>query len=312
MDPISAGLGAVSNIASGVFGAISSAKQRQLQREAAELAQKGVGELQGGTGYDPNKALEFLGLTDKSAYENQDPRVRDQSLEALNQLVKRGSGSGLDIQSKQALSEASARSGGAQRAARGAILQEYLNKGGEASGGTLAAMLGGQQAAYGENAAASGAASAAAEQRRLEANVLASRAGQGQQGIDQAKAAAIDALRRFNVGAKQGTLGLEQTYRQGAANVYDSAGKTMAGLAGQPNPMAAMPGAINQAAQGAKGVYDMFTGGNPAPSAGAGTGWEPPSGSLGNTQLQQPSAPGNYQYGNPLPQTQLKKEEGAW
>jgi hypothetical protein len=291
MDPISAGVGAAGSIFSSIFGAVGAAKQRELQRQAAELAQKGADELKGGTGYDPNSALAFLGLNDKSAYEDQDPVARQQSMEALNQLVNRGKGSDLDIQSKQALSEGIARSGGAQNAARRAIIQEYANKGGD-SGSQLGAMLQSQQANYGDLAGATGAASAAAEQRRLEANVLASRAGQGQQGIDQAKSAAIDALRRFNVGAKQGTLGLEREYRQGAAGVYDSAGKTMAGIAtnaGKPYTSVGEFG--NNLLEAGKGVYNSFAGNN-APSAGPGTDWsaQPASPNLGNwsTQLQAP------------------------
>ena len=313
MDPISAGVGAAGQIFSGVMGAIGSAKQRKLQKEAAELAQKGVTELKGGTGYDPNQALAFLGLTDKSAYQDQDPVARAQSMEALNQLVNRGKGTGLDIQSKQALNEAISRSGGAQNAARRAIIQEYANKGGD-SGSQLGAMMQAQQGNYGDLAGATGAASAAAEQRRLEANVLASRAGQGQQGIDQAKAAAIDALRRFNVGAKQGTLGLEQSYRQGAAGVYDSAGKTMAGLAGQPSPAAGMGQAGQALAGAAQGIIGQFN--TPTASAGAGTDWNAQGGSdpnLGNwsAQLQQPQAPANYSgAGYQIPETKLK--QGAW
>jgi hypothetical protein len=289
---------------------IGAAQQRKLQKQAAELAQKGVGELQGGTGYDPSKALEFLGLTDKSAYEDQDPVARAQSMEALNKLVERGSGSGLDIQSRDALSQAAARAGGAQHAARQAILQEYLNKGGEASGGALAAALQGQQASYGDMAAQTGSAAAAAEQRRLEANVLAARAGQGQQGIDQAKAAAIDALRRFNVGAKQGTLGLEADYRKGAADVYQGAGRTMAGLAGQPSPMAGMGQGAQALAGIAQTAYGMTQG---QPSAGAGTGWDAQGSApnLGNWSLQQPSAPANYTGSDyQIPETKLKP--GAW
>ena len=291
MDPISAGVGAVGNIFSGVMGAIGSAKQRKLQKEAAELAKQGVTELQGGTGYDPNKALEFLGLTDKSAYEDQDPVARAQSMEALDRLVQRGSGSGLDIQSRDALAQAAARSGGAQHAARQAILQEYLNKGGEASGGTLGAMLQSQQANYGDLATQTGAASAAAEQRRLEANVLAARAGQGQQGIDQAKAAAIDALRRFNVGAKQGTLGLEADYRKGAAEQYQGAGRTMAGLA----PTAAQPySQIGTAGQSVANAAQSLWPKSDNNAGGASTSYDPNAGNgeanLGNwsTQLQKP------------------------
>ena len=55
MDPISGALQGAGQIASAVTGMIGAAQQRKLQKQAAELAQKGVGELQGGTGYDPTQ-----------------------------------------------------------------------------------------------------------------------------------------------------------------------------------------------------------------------------------------------------------------
>ena len=276
MDPYSAAIGAVSQLGSTALNAYGASKERKMRQKAAELAQKGVGELKGGKGYNSADALQFLGLTDKSQYENMDPAAKQASMTALQNLVERGSGSGLDIQSRQALSEAMARSGASQNAARQAVMQEYANRGTSGSGAELAGLLSGQQASYGQMAGATGQAAAAAEQRRLEANVLASRAGQQQQQLEQQKAAAQDALQRFNVGAKQNTLGLEQQYRQGAAGAYAGAGNTLAGLSSQvATPYAAMGQQVSNAGQAIAGWMNPSTqyGGNNMPAySGQGTG----------------------------------------
>jgi hypothetical protein len=262
---IGAALQAVSGLASTVAGAVGAAKERKMRKKAAELAQKGVGELQGGKGYSADKALEFLGLTNQSAYDSMDPESKGYSMDALKNLVARGSGSGLDVQSKQALSEAIGRSGAAQNAARQAVMQEYQQRGQSGGGQELLGMLTGQQQNYGNLAGATGQAAAAAEQRRLEANVLASRAGQQQQQLEQQKASALDALQRFNVGARQNTLGLEKDYRQGAAGAYQGAANTLAGLApGAARPAQNMGNAIgagmNYAAQGYGALQNLFGG----------------------------------------------------
>lgn len=321
MDPWSMGIGAAAQGIGSIFNFFGASEQRKLQRQAAELAQKGVGELQGGTGYDPNQALAFLGLTDKSAYQDMDPAAKAASMEALNQLVNRGRGTGLDIQSKEALSQAIARSGAAQNAARQAILQEYTNMGGQGgSGAALAAMLQGQQANYGQLAEATGTASAAAEQRRLEANVLASRAGQQQQQLEQQKAAALDALQRFNVGARQNTLDLENKYRQGAASQYLGAGQVMAGMnKDAARPAQSMGSAIGQGL-GAIGSFGQqmgwWGGGQSQPAEGTGYDyWQgtqaDQSPSLGNWTLQQPQAPANYSPQYQIPESKLKPGS-AW
>lgn len=173
---------------------------------------------------DPQKALAFLGLTNRSAVEDLDPLAREQSMEATKRLLDRGAGTGLDIQGKTALAEANRQAGGQARAARQAILQEYANRGQVGSGGQMLGDLMGSQAAFEGAAASGGQAAAAAEQRRLEANLLAGRQAQGQQGVDQAKAAAIDTLRRFNVGAKQGVISGETAANQQLTNTVKGFG----------------------------------------------------------------------------------------
>jgi hypothetical protein len=186
-----------------LFGESEAKKQRQ---KAEQRLDEAFGQAKNQYALDPTKSLDFLGLTNRSAYQDMNPYARNVSNEALGQLLKRGSGTGLDIQSREALQQGIGQAGGAARAARQAVLQDYQQKGTGGSSAELAAALGGTQQVYGDLANASGQAAAAAEQRRLEANVLASRAGQQQQAVDQNTAAAQDALRRFNVGARQNTL----------------------------------------------------------------------------------------------------------
>jgi len=155
---------------------------------------------------DPQKALAFLKLSDRSAYEDMDPRARGMGMEATQRLLDRGAGTGLDVQGKVALAEANRQAGGQARAARQAILAEYANRGQVGSGGQMAADMMGSQAAYEGAAASGGQAASGAEERRLNANYMAGQQAQGQQGIDQNKAAAMDLLRRFNVGARQGAI----------------------------------------------------------------------------------------------------------
>jgi hypothetical protein len=278
MDPYTAAASAVAQLGSSAINAYGASKERKMREKAAALAQKGATEFKGGKGYDPTQALSFLGLTDKSQYENMDPTAKGASMSALEQLVKRGSGSGLDIQSRQALSEGIAKTGAAQNAARQAIMQEYANKGTPGGGNELAAQLMGQQANYSNLAGATGAAAAAAEQRRLEANVLASRAGQQQQQLEQQKAAAQDTLQRFNVGARQNTLDLEKQYRQGAAGSYGQAANTMAGMANQvATPYAAMGQQVSNIGQAISPVMKLFGNtpvDNSAPQGSSwGSGW---------------------------------------
>jgi hypothetical protein len=257
MDPITVGAG----LASTALNLYGSNKERKMRERAAKLAEMGVSELKGGKGYNADTALDFLGLTDRSNYDSMDPRSKEASMTALEALVKRGSGSGLDIQSRQALSEANARAGGATEAARRAVMQDFMQRGQSGGGAELAGMLAAQQGNYGQLGASTGAAAAAAEQRRLEANVLASRAGQQQQQLEQQTAAAKDTLQRFNVGARQNTLDLENRYRQGAAGSYDTAARTLGGMAPQAGkPYSAMGYGIGQLGEGINSVSKLFGG----------------------------------------------------
>lgn len=233
MDPYSGAIGAASGLIGTIGGLFGASSERKMRKRAAAMAESAAKEMRGGTGYNLKDSLAALGLTDRSAYQGMDNEAKGYSMDALRNLIQRGSGSGLDVQSRQALSEAMARSGAAQNAARQAVMQEYAQRGQAGGGQELAAQLAGQQANYGQMAQATGQAAAAAEQRRLEANVLASRAGQQQQQLEQQKAAALDALQRFNVGARQNALELERQYRGGASGALTQGANIMGGMATQ-------------------------------------------------------------------------------
>jgi hypothetical protein len=270
MDPYSAAAG-LANTALNLYGAH---KQRKQQEKASKLIMQGVADLKGGKGYNADQALRFLGLTDKSAYADMDPASKQATMQALKQLVTRGSGSGLDVQSKVALDQAMRRSGAAQNAARQAIISEYANRG-AGGGAELAAQMQGLQQNYGNTAEATGAAAAAAEQRRLEANVLASRAGQQQQQLEQQTAAAYDALRRFNVGAKQNVLDLEKQYRMGAMSGSTAAGQALYGGAANVGRPYSTAGALlqNSVAPMVKGFATGDWGGGGGGGGGYGGGY---------------------------------------
>jgi hypothetical protein len=133
---------------------------------------------------DPAKAESFLQLSDKSAYDTMNPLAEQQANTATERLLETGSGTGLDTQSRVALQQAMAQSGGAARAARQAVMSNYAQRGTGGSGAELGAALAGTQQGYGDLASASGQAAAAAQQRRLEANTLAGRTAQAQQGLE--------------------------------------------------------------------------------------------------------------------------------
>jgi len=223
-------IGGVTNLASSVISGVMGNAQR---KKAAKAWDDYIGQAKGMTSLDPTKSLDFLNLQDKSALESMDPAAKNASMEALGQLVKRGAGSGLDVQSREALQQGMRQSGAAARAARQSVLQDYQARGTGGSGSELAAALGGTQQSYGDLANATGQAASAAEQRRLEANVLASRAGQQQQQLGQQQAQATDALRRFNSGARQNVLGQQQTAMQQLGTGYAGKANTLAGTAQQ-------------------------------------------------------------------------------
>jgi hypothetical protein len=224
---------------------IKAAEDRHWRNKATGAWDDYINQAKQQYALDPNKAESFLGLTDRSAYQDMDPGARNQANIATQRLLDTGGGSGLDTQSRVALQQAMGQSGAASRAAREAVMQQFQQRGTSGSGADLAATLAGNQQGYGELAAAGGQAAAAAQQRRLEANTLASRAAQQQQQLEQQKASALDTLKRFNVGARQGVLsaqqGAVQTLGQGysgQANAYggfannmNSAGNPWAGVA---------------------------------------------------------------------------------
>lgn len=259
------------SVLGGLMGEIGGASRRKAAeralREYLALAKNQLG-------MDPQKALQFLGLSDRSAYDNLPGDMRDMSVEATRRMLERGSGTGLDTQSRVALSEANRAAGGQARAARQAVLAEYQNRGTAGAPAELAAQMMGAQQAYEGSAASGGTAAAAAEQRRLEANLLGSRSAQSQQGIDQAKAAALDALYRFNTQAKQGTI---QNQISAMGNIGNAYGAYVSGLQANANAGPRTGANIGGAAGVLGGLgyqYGQGEGwwGGDAPAAGAAAG----------------------------------------
>lgn len=264
-DAIGAGAGLLGGILGEVFG-------NQKRNKASNAWNDYINQANNQMSLDPQKALEFLGLTDQTAYDQMDPRSKEASMQAIQQLIKRGSGTGMDVQSRQALGEAQNQAGNASRAARQAVMQEYQQRGAGGSGAELAGALQGNQAAYSDLAGASGQAAAASEQRRLEANVLASRAGQQQQQLEQQKAAATDALRRFNVGARQDLLSQQQSAMKNLGYGYGGLAGVYSGQAPQMQDMGSNMGWYGRAA--AKFGGQLGRGGVPANAEDPTQNWD--------------------------------------
>lgn len=311
-------IGGIANLGSTLLGGILGNNAEKKKREEAERIYKEyLAKANKQMALNPQEALAFLGLNKRSAFEDTDPVSKQMAMSATRNLLERGSGSGLDIQSKQALQEAAANAGQRARAARQGILQEFMQRGNAGGGAELAAQLGNAQQSYSDLASAQGQAAAAAEQRRLEANVLAARSSQQQQAIDQAKAQAIDALRKFNVGAKQQTIANEMGAMNNLGSMYQGWAGQVTGNAGANNRN------ISNIGQGIGGLFGLAGG---VYGAGKNNGWWGGGGNDWNIPGQQdvsynaqspmfgpPEAPGsNYQMPSQQSWAKDNEDERPW
>jgi hypothetical protein len=257
-------IGGAANLAASIA---KIAQDNKWRGKAGEVWDDYITQAKNQYSLDPEKAKAFLELSDKSAYQSMDPRAENQANEATQRLLDTGGGEGLDTQSRVALQQGMGQAGAASRAARQAVMANYAQRGTGGSGAELGAALAGNQQAYGELASAGGQAAAAAQQRRLEANTLAGRAAQSQQQLGQQKAAALDTLQRFNVGARQNVLGQQQQATQVAGQGYGGKANAYGGFANNINvagsPVSnALATAGNVGAGMAKGFASGGGGGN--------------------------------------------------
>lgn len=171
--------------------------ERQFQIE--ELVRQGQ--------ITPEEATALLQQETQLGAISLDPRLRQAQFAALQQLQQVGTEGGLTAASRASLDEIQRAAAGRERAQRGAILQQFAQRGISGSGLELAAQLGAQQAEAGRVSAEGFQTQALAEQRALQALQQAGALGgqiRGQEfGEQAATAQAQDIINRFNVSQRQ-------------------------------------------------------------------------------------------------------------
>lgn len=151
-------------------------------------------------------------LQENSAYEDiqLDPTARNAQLAALQSLMDVSESDGMSATSRAKLADINDEVMTAQRGARGAILQNAAERGVAGSGLELASQLGEQQAAATRASRQATDVHAAAEQAAYEALIAGANLGGQIRGQDYQvasdKAAATDAINRFNAANKQQVL----------------------------------------------------------------------------------------------------------
>jgi hypothetical protein len=175
--------------------------QEEMMYQIDQLVQQGI--------ITPDEAREIQ--ADPSAYEKiiSDPRFKQAQLDALTQLQTIGKEGGITPEERANLAQIQDELGTALRGEREATIQSAQERGVAGSGLELASRLGAGQAATQAASRAAVDTAAQARARALEAiQGAGSMAGQmGTQEFNQAaqKAAAIDAINKFNATNKQQT-----------------------------------------------------------------------------------------------------------
>lgn len=140
-----------------------------------------------------------------------DPTTRAAQIAALTKLQDISSQGGMDAQARQMQNEALSRSAQQERGQRGAILQNYSERGLGGSGAELAAQLMAQQGSANQAAMVGGQSAAAAQERALQALMGSANLGGSIRGQDFSQAQSIaqaqDEINRFNAAQSQGVAG---------------------------------------------------------------------------------------------------------
>lgn len=155
----------------------------------------------------PEEAVAILQQETQFGAISLDPRLRQAQFAALQQLQQIGTEGGLTATSRASLDEIQRAAAGRERAQRGAILQQFAQRGISGSGLELAAQLSAQQAEAGRVSSEGFQTQALAEQRALQALQQAGALGgqiRGQEfGEQAATAQAQDIINSFNVSQRQ-------------------------------------------------------------------------------------------------------------
>jgi hypothetical protein len=254
--------GAAANAVAGGIGAAASAGDRERQKQLIEALLRDYDNLD-----VPELEQVAPSLLGPSAMEgvSTDPRLRGEELAVLERLG-RLSETGDDAITKAALNKILTETGRQEAAGRNAVLDNMRARGVSGSGAELAAQLHNQQTSADRAQSAGLEAGAAAQKRMLDAlanrGQLAGQIRRSDFGENSAKAAARDAISRYNAGATDRS----KYYNAGLpAQQYQMNLQKLAGKSGVAT------GAARQAGESADRTAGAWAGvGSAANEAGAG------------------------------------------
>lgn len=190
-----------------------------------------------------------------------DPMLRAAQMDALARMQKEGAAGGLTVEDRSALIAAQNANAAKERGAREAILQDAARRGMGGSGTELAAELENQQGAADRNAAVGTQAAADARKRALAAISESGQMAGAVRGQDwgeaSQRAAAQDAINKFNASQRLQRAGMVGNIRIGKAGQYDKQAAATMGMA-------------RGAGAAVGGVADLATGGFLVPSGNGG------------------------------------------
>lgn len=212
-----AGVAVATQVAAGLIGQAQAAKDRKEQKKLYEAAAAEIAKVLPPNPEDQAVMLEqfkqagvltpettqYLGDIQSSMEGvSTDPRLKEAQYSALAKMQQVGK-EGLTFEDKLALQDINNQQGQIERGQRQAILQNMAARGMGGSGAELAANLAAQQGSAGTRSRESMAVAAQAQKRALEAMMQSGQMAGSMRNQDfgeQAqKAAAIDAIKRFNM-----------------------------------------------------------------------------------------------------------------
>jgi hypothetical protein len=252
-------LGGFGEAVGGLFGngAASEDQQRSLDALKAALAQ-----YQNLNPTDVNLLLKQA-QTGSSNFDSTDPTGMDAQKSALSQLQSVYQNGGLRPEDRVAQEQATNAAAQASTAQQGAVMQNMASRGQLGGGAELAGRLAAQQNSA-QNAHNAGSTAAAnASQRALQAMLQSGQLGGQMNQQEQQKAAAKDALNRFNasqrMGAYQTNWGQQMDKAGGVANAQNNLSGYYGGQAQRTRSQYAGVGRAIGGAVG--GGADAMTGG---------------------------------------------------
>ena len=219
-------------------------------------------------GYLDANAAGWKGLTPQieaqqagpSAYNTADPAGRSAQLEALSQLRNQYNSGGLDAISQGRMADIGQQTQQAAQQSQQAVMQDAARRGVANGGNTLVAQqIAGQQAAQ-AGAQQGRDVAAAAQQGRMQAIQGAGQLATGVRGQDYERAAANDAIGRFNANQRQNAqVQTQQGNFQRQAGLSGAYGAQYSGAMGDAQRLQGVAHGVGTAVGG--GVDAYFAGG---------------------------------------------------